>query len=170
VDLRELAAAASLPGRGAASASGELQLAAHGLDRAAIVASLQGQGQLRVRDVAVGLLEWIAPAVVNTAGLQPSPVGRRYSITTRFQVGDGRVLLDPFLLDRSGEQIEITGSVDFARRLDLRARALSHPVSAAASAPGGESNFWTVGGTLDAPLITPQPVAANRGGLPLASR
>ena len=170
VNLRELAAAASLPGSGAGSASGELKLTAHGLDRAALAASLQGQGQLRVRDVALSQIEWVSPTVVNAAGLEPGPGSRRYSITTHFQVGDGRVLLDPFLLDRPGEQVEITGSVDFARRLDLRARSLSHPVAAASGGLDGESSVWTVGGTLDAPLITPQPVAGNNGGLPLASR
>ena len=50
VDLRDVAALVALPGRAGGLASGELKLAAHGADRAALLASLQGQGLMRARD------------------------------------------------------------------------------------------------------------------------
>lgn len=175
VDLRDLAAAASLPGRVTGSASGELRLAARGMDRAALAASLRGQGLLRVREVSLGQIEWTPGVAETAAGHEPGLGSRRYSVTTRFQVGDGRVQLDQFLLARSDEQIEITGSVDFARRLDLRVQSLPRPVTAAGGSLGGEHDSWTVGGTLDAPRITPGPLAGPAriragSGLPLASR
>jgi hypothetical protein len=170
LDLRELASAASLPGSGAGWASGELQLSARGSDRAALAASLEGRGQLRVRDAALVRGEWMPPAALNASGHEPDPGSRRYSITTSFQVGDGRVLLDPFLLGNPDEQVEITGSVDFQRQLDLRVRSLPRPVAAAVGGSDAENSVWTVGGTLDAPLVTPQPVAENGSGFPLASR
>jgi len=174
VDLGELAAAASLAGNVTGSASGELKLAARGAGRAALAASLQGQGLLRVRDVSLSRIQWASDVAETAAEHEPGLASPRYAVTTRFQIGDGRVRLDQFLLARPDEQIEITGSVDFARRLDLHVQSVSRPVPAAGGL-GGEHDSWTVGGTLDAPRITPGPLAGppRTGaeiGLPLASR
>ena len=173
IDLGDLASAASLPGRINGLASGELKLAARGPDRAALAGSLQGQGLLRVREALLGQIEW-TPAVTGTAAELNSGIeSRPFAVTTRFQVGAGRVRLDRLLLDRSDEQIEITGSVDFSRRLDLRVQSL--PRSLTTAGLSAEREAWTVGGTLDAPRVTSLPSAGPPGirsgnGLPLASR
>jgi len=174
VDLSELAAAVSLPGRITGSASGELKLGAHGNDRAALAASLQGQGLVQIREASLGNPEWMPGVSKNIPGHDPGTDHRRYGVTARFQVGAGRVRLDQLLLSRPEEEIEITGSVDFARRLDLRAQSLPRPVTADGGM-GGERDSWTVGGTLDAPLITPQPLTGPPriragSGPPVASR
>jgi hypothetical protein len=175
VDLRELAAAASLPGPVTGLASGELTLAARGNNRAALAASIQGQGLVQIREASLGPIEWTSGVAGTAAAHEPGLVSRRYAVSTRFQVGDSRVRFDRLLLSRPEEQIEITGSLDFARRLELRVHSLPQPVTAAAGGLGDVRDAWTVGGTLDAPLVTPQPLAGPPrigagSGPPVASR
>jgi AsmA family/AsmA-like C-terminal region len=189
VDLRDLAALAALPGRVGGLAAGELKLAAHGSDRAALAASLQGQGLLRAGQASFGQFEW-KPA---KAGASPEPgsdaAGRPVALTTRFQVGARQIRLDEFLLARPGEQTEVTGAVDFTGRLDLRVQSfvssglpLVPQGKQVSSAPGSQSpaaavsdstlqNSWTIAGTLDAPRVTAMPVSTpgEPAGVPSAS-
>jgi hypothetical protein len=139
-----------------------------------LAASLEGKGLLRVREAWFANLE-LTPAVAGTAAeLNAGIETRPFAVTTRFQVGAGQLRLDQFLLDRPGEQIAVTGSVDFARRLDLRFQSQPRSVTTAVGL-SAKGDAWTVGGTLDAPSVTSLPVAGPPGiragnGLPLASR
>jgi hypothetical protein len=159
VDLRDAAASAALPGRVTGLASGDLKLTARGQDRAALAASLQGQGLLRARE-----------AVLDLAA---SAESRPLALTARFQIADSRIRLDQLLLAGPGDQTEVTGTVDFARRLDLRVQSSQRtPATPVSDATPGDS--WTIAGTLDAPRVTSAPITRalapdNRAGVPAAS-
>jgi hypothetical protein len=170
VDLRELAAAASLPGRFAGIASGELKLAARGIGRVDLANSLAGEGAARIRQASLARIELQPTVAATVAGQEPGAETRPYGVTARFQVGARSVRLEQLLLARPGQQLEVTGTVDFARRLDLRVQTLSRPLAAADGGLGGERDAWVVVGTLEAPRIAPQPVLGNRIGPPVASR
>jgi hypothetical protein len=175
LDLRDAAAMASLPGRVNGLASGELKLTAHGPDRAALAASLQGQGLLRSRETWLGQFELAPAAASATAEPIPNIEDRPFAVTARFEIGAGRLRLDQLLLARSGEQTEITGTVDFARRLDLSVQSLPHSLATGATAATAQRDAWTIAGTLDTPRITSAPAPApslkpsSRGGVPSAS-
>jgi uncharacterized protein involved in outer membrane biogenesis len=172
VDLSELAAAVSPPGhpgRFAGVASGELKLEAHGIGREALATSLEGQGLVRARRVFFGGLE-LRPAADVAGGHESQVETHFYGATARLQIADRRVHLEQLALVRPDEHLEVTGSVDFARRLDLRVQDLSRPLAAAHSVLGDADEVWVVGGTLEAPRVTPQPLPGSRGGQPVASR
>jgi hypothetical protein len=133
-----------------------------------LAASLQGQGSLRIRDASLGQIEPVPVlAAADVPGRALRLARRRYAVAARFELGEGRARLDQLLLSRPGEEIEITGSVDFTRRLDLRV----HPLSPAASGAqvAGAPAVWIVGGTLDAPRVTPEAVAGNRDSVLLVA-
>jgi hypothetical protein len=172
LNLHDAAALAALPGRAGGLASGELKLAARGVDRASLLASLQGQGLLRASDA---WLEQIEPAPGELAAAATESAAaetRPFALTAPFQISDRRILLDQAILSRSGEETEITGAIDFARRLDLRARfapgALAATIGSAAL-----RDSWTVVGTLDAPRLTsapaPTPPIATTTPVPAAA-
>jgi uncharacterized protein involved in outer membrane biogenesis len=166
LDLGDFAEAISLPGRASGMASGELKLAARGSDRAALAASLQGQGSLRARDAVL-----VTPAEGSAVGEAGSGIeGRPSGLTARFQVGAGSIRLDQMLLSRPSEQTEVTGTVDFARRLDLRIQSARRSPAAAAG-EAGQRDSWTIAGTLEAPRATSEsaPASISRGGVPSAS-
>jgi hypothetical protein len=173
VDLREVAALAALPGRAGGWASSELKLTARGADRAALAASLQGQGLLRAREASYQPIEQASAGNVTAAA---EPDSGPFTLTARFQLADRRVRLEQVLLARPGEQTDISGTVDFARRLDLRVRSLPREPAAMLTAVAPPES-WAVAGTLDAPRITsvpaptPAPASplANRTGVPAAS-
>ena len=175
VDLGDLAAAASRPGRVTGLASGDLKLAAHGLDRAALAASLEGQGLMHVGEAQFGQTG-AAPAVTaeTVAESNLSVEGRPFAATARFQVSQGQVRLNQFQLTRPDQRMDITGTVDFAGRLDLRVQSQPRALSAV-SGVIAEPDNWTVVGTLDAPRTASTPVAGPSSiragnGLPFASR
>ena len=159
VDLRDVAALVALPGRAGGLASGELKLAAHGADRAALLASLQGQGLMRARDAWFDQSEPAAEGTVTAASASDAAEVRPFALTAPFQIADRSVRFNQAVLTRPGEQTEITGAIDFARRLDLRLRSLPRALTATiGDAVPGDS--WTVAGTLDAPHITSAPAPA----------
>jgi hypothetical protein len=171
VDLSDFAESVALPGRLEGLASGELEISARGADRAALAASLQGDGRLRARETSLGQFA-LAPVISETpidsiSNIEP----RRFALTTSFHLGDGRVRLDEFLLARPGERTEVTGTVDFAGRLDLHVQ--SSPRRTASLAQAGSVpaiDLWTIAGTLDSPHVVSVPAPANPAGVPSASR
>ena len=174
IDLDAVGAAVALPVRLNGLATGDLKLSARGSDRAALAASLQGQGLLRARDAVFEPREPEPASVLADAfsGLDRRP----FALTSRFQIASGRIRLDQLLLARAGEQTEVTGAVDFSRRLDLRARSVPHSAAAVAAA-GVALDSWTISGTLDAPRIVAAPVPApapattrSGNGVPSARR
>lgn len=170
-NLTDLAAStASLTGRFAGLASGDLRLAAHGVGRDDLLNSLEGDGTLRVRDpVLNGLLPASLPSVLDgsrtaaRAGEAPTSVEDRFGLaTSSFHVAGERIVVDELSLAGREAQIEARGTVDFAKRLDFRVAstpyaaipaAISMSDSQDASAPPGPVGHgeWVGSGTLDAP-------------------
>ena len=169
VDLADLAAAASRPGSITGLASGNLKLAAHGTGRTALAASLEGQGGMRVREAQFGQIDAAPSVAAETVAESSSSIeGRPFAATARFRVSEGQVHFDQFQLLRPDQQMDVTGAVDFAGRLDLRVQSMPRALSTAVG-PAREPDSWTVIGTLNAPRIASPPVTA-RNGLPFANR
>ena len=146
-NLAELTAATtSLAGRFAGIGTGRLALSAHGVGRPALLASLEGEGALEVRDAVlrgIDLSAW-------TAGNADTPEGSNDSRfdagSATFHIEGGWVRVDRLLLAARNEQFAVAGSVGFARQLDLWLRAMPR-----GSDPGSDADLkgdaWVVGGT-----------------------
>jgi hypothetical protein len=172
--LGDFAETLSLNNRAGGSVSGELKLAARGSDRAALAASLHGQGLLRAREASFGRLDVTPPAAgPANPGAEIQSAASASALNARFQIASGRVQFEQSLFTQPSGQTEITGTLDFAGRLDLHARSLPHPVATALS-PAAQPDLWTIAGTLDAPIVsapaaTPALEPTSRGGVPSAS-
>jgi len=160
-DLSALAALTSIKNSFGGIGSGEVELAAYGVGRQALLASLNGEGFLHVQDAAIDLLDLTVDppdsSFRNIAG------NRFRSSTVSFRVQDGRIRVDPWLLSGRQRQLEIVGDIDFSRRLDLQVRSLAQPehLDTASDSAAGD-DVWVIGGTLDAPqLIREERVSAG---------
>jgi hypothetical protein len=138
-----------------------VELAAYGVGRQALLASLNGEGFLHVQDAAIDLLDLTVDppdsSFRNIAG------NRFRSSTVSFRVQDGQIRVDPWLLSGRQRQLEIVGDIDFSRRLDLQVRSLAQPehLDTASDSAAGD-DVWVIGGTLDAPqLIREERVSAG---------
>jgi AsmA-like C-terminal region/AsmA family len=151
-DLSALAGLTSARNSLGGIASGEVQLAARGLGRPALLGSLEGEGFLQVQDASLDLLDLpLEPADTSFRDL----VGNRFrSSSISFRVENGRIRLDPWLLSGRQRRLEITGEVDFSRRLNLQVRSVpsSQRLTSASESPVGD-DLWVIGGTLDAPQV-----------------
>ena len=163
-----------LEGQFAGLVSGDLKLAAKGIGRQSLLGSLQGDGTLRARDAVVPIVN-SAWGDLGEAGVpQAAAVGRFATGTAAFRIADGSVHLNPLRLADRDHGFEVTGAVDFSRKLDLHVRPIQllhgveTPSARSAEAPsirGTEADAWTVGGTLDAPEVSPKTnVAGNAVG------
>ncbi len=179
-------ASSSLAGRFAGLASGELTLAARGVGRESLAASLDGEGVLRVRNAIVRGLDLSPDRSVDRGsdqipGQKVLPPGRsgdsepatetRYSTAAAtFHIAGGRVLMNQVLLVGRDEQLELDGSVSFARQLDLRVRPMPRDLTprdltrtAEIETQDNDADAWAIAGTLDAPRVRLQtPVAGAR--------
>jgi hypothetical protein len=169
-DLAALAALTSIEKGFRGIGSGQLELAAHGLGREALLASLEGEGFLHVQDAGIGLLE--LPLDSTDSNLQDIAGSRFRSSTVSFRIENGQIRVDPWMLSGRQRQLEIVGDIDFSRRLDLQVRSisLSERLGAASESPAVD-DLWVIGGTLDAPqLIREERVAAGNQPLVRAGR
>jgi len=164
VNLASLASStASLGGHFAGLASGELSLTARGVGKARLLESLAGQGDLRVRDAVLRGLDF--PSVgQNDNAAEGADESGFATATAGFHIAGGRIRVEQLSLTARDARFEIQGSVNLTRQLDLRAWSEPHGVDVAPGAgPAAERREWTIGGTLDAPLLTRQTrLAGNR--------
>jgi len=160
-------ATASLAGRFAGVAEGDVTLSAHGIGLQPLAASLEGEGVLRVRNAIVRGLDLALVAPVRVGDPEPGGVTRYDTADATFHVAGGRVRMDQVLLLGRDEQLEVDGSVDFAQGLDLRVRSVPRDLARAAEfdVQDADSDTWAIGGTLDEPQLKLQtPVAGGRIG------
>lgn len=154
-DLSALAELTSMKNGFGGIASGELDLAAHGVGREALVDSLQGEGFLHVQEATIGILD----LPVESADIEvPRISGNRFrSSTVSFRIENGHVRVDPWLLSARQRQVEIVGDIDFKRQVNLHVRSSStgERVSSGPE-PTSAGDLWVIGGTLDAPQIVRQ--------------
>jgi hypothetical protein len=132
--------------------SGEVELAARGLGRQALLASLEGEGFLHVQDAAIDILD--LPSDSADGSFQDIAGDRFRNSTVSFRVENGQIRVDPWLLSGRQRQLEIVGDIDFSRRLNLQVRTISQPerLGLASDSLAGDQ-VWVLGGTLDAPQI-----------------
>jgi hypothetical protein len=169
-DLAALAALTSIKNGFGGIGSGQLELAAHGLERQALLASLEGEGFLHVQDAAIGLLELPLDSADNS--FQDIAGSRFRSSTVSFRIENGQIRVDPWMLSGRQRQLEIVGDIDFSRRLDLQVRSisLSERLGGASESPAVD-DLWVIGGTLDTPqLVREERVAAGNQPLVRAGR
>lgn len=145
-------ATASLKGRFAGTASGGLELAARGIGRENLLASLEGRGTLRVRGAQLHGLDlkasYRADHLVPGTTQFASAEGAFRLATRKVQVEELR------LSDREGD-FEAAGSVDFSRTLDLRVHLRGWP-----RAPAGKT--LRIAGPLGAPEVNRVPSPAPK--------
>ncbi len=175
----------SLSGRFAGLATGDLSLAARGIGRQPLTASLEGEGVLRLRNVIVRGLDLGGDRLVSDRASarifasartietdQGAAEARYSSAAAAFHVADGRVRIDQLLLVGRDEQLEVDGTVDFARQMNLRARAVPRDASRPAEieSQDAEADTWAISGLLDAPQILLQTPVAGARPIPAGAR
>ena len=178
----------SLAGHFTGLADGELSLAAGGAGRQPFAASLEGEGVLRLRNITVRGIdlgpnpsadrvfertEARAGALRARATEQDVAAEARYSSAAgSFHVAAGQVRIDQLLLVGRDEQLEVDGTVDFARQLNLRARSVPRDAARLAEieSQDAEADTWTLSGTLDAPQVRQQTSLAGARPVPAGGR
>jgi hypothetical protein len=152
-DLSALAALTSVKNGFEGLGSGEVELAAHGIGRQALLASLEGQGFLQVQNASIDLLN--SPLNLADGSFREIAGSRFRSSTVSFRVQDGEIRVDPWLLSGRQRQLEIIGDIDFSRRLDLQVRSIaqSERLGPVSDPPPGDE-LWVIGGTVDDPQVT----------------
>lgn len=153
VNLAKLTtSAANLRDRFAGVASGNLELDALGLGRAALAASLGCRGAIQVRDAQItgmDLLESLNAASLRS-GTSVFPLA-----SAEFSCSASKVKFAELRLEGLDTEIRATGSVDFGNNLDLHLRALP-PVLAGRDAsplPVPARGIFQLTGTLETPRL-----------------
>jgi len=160
-DLSALANLTSIKTGFGGIGSGEVSLAARGVGRQALLASLDGEGFLHVQDAAIDILD--LPLDAADSGFREIAGNRFRSSTVSFRLQDGEVRVDPWLLSGRQRQLEIVGDIDFSRRLNLQVRSIAQSgrLGVTSDSAAGD-DVWVIGGTLDAPqLIREERVSAG---------
>lgn len=157
VDLGQLAAAVPfLGGRVGGTASAFLTLAARGIGRQDLVASLTGQGTLSGRNTSLAgfhLASAFPGGASDTVDPAPDSFG---AIQGAFRIGDKSVDVAGLVLDSSRGRLAVDGRIDFSHALNLRI----HPsIYQAATLPASVSPpDFLLGGTIEAPKLAAPPV------------
>jgi len=160
VDLVQLGRAVSfLYDRIGGNASATLTLSAHGIGRQDLVGSVQGQGTLNGRNVALRGLDFsdVFPGD-NTATASEM----FSSVLGTYRIQKSGIDLASFVLDHSRGRLEAEGRIDFSHALNIR----FHPsIFQAATAPASASPpSFLLGGTIETPKLVlptadPKPAA-----------
>jgi hypothetical protein len=162
VDLALLGRAAPfLNSRIAGNASATLTLSAHGIGRQDLVGSMQGQGTLNGRNVALHGLELSSVF----PGDNPDPAPDTFSsVQGTYRIRNGGIDLANFVMDHSRGRLEAEGRIDFTHALNIRV----HPsIFQAATAPASASPpSFLLSGTIENPKLVlpstiPKPAARS---------
>ncbi len=137
------------------SASGQIWLEAHGASRADLIGSLTCQGRARLFNAELRKFDISMP--LGDSGENESTLFPDGSAT--FSCGQGKVAFQKLdLLSGVGGWIQGAGSVDFARNIDFRLRALS----TLPDNPDQQLAAFHLGGSLAAPEVSLVPAAPVR--------
>ncbi len=137
------------------SASGQIWLEAHGASRADLIGSLTCQGHARLSNAELRQFDISMP--LGDSGENETTLFADGSAT--FSCGQGKVEFQKLdLLSGGGGWIQGTGSVDFARNIDFRLRALS----TLPDNPDQQLAAFHLGGSLAAPEVSPVPAPVRR--------
>jgi AsmA-like protein len=155
VDLAQLARAVSFFNSGiGGNASATLTLSAHGIGRQNLIGSMQGQGTLNGRNVALHGLDLSSVFPGDNPDTAP---GMFSSVQGTYRIRTGGIDLANFVMDNSRGRLEAEGRIDFSHRLNIRVRP---SIFQAATAPASASPpSFLLGGTIEAPkLVLPSTV------------
>jgi hypothetical protein len=143
-------ATATLKGRFAGVASGELELAARGVGRENLLRTLEGGGKLRVRDA-----EWRGLDLRATADDHAPRRGtsRFDSAEAAFFVTARTIHLEQLRLATRAEEFDAEGAVDFSRALDFQVERLARPKGL--QHPNRSDQTFRITGPLDEPQWAP---------------
>lgn len=147
----------ALAGRFAGTMSGKLELAAQGVPGASLAASIEGRGAFEVRGAEIrrlDVLRMVRAAASNSPGDVLAGTSEFPFASGEFRIASGTVQIEKLLLNAPGAELEVTGSVDLSRTLDLRIRARTPQTTArisTPSSPSAEGRSFRLAGRLDAP-------------------
>ncbi len=149
VDLDRLGRAVPfLSSRMVGNASATLFLSAHGIGRQDLIGSMQGQGTLNGRNIAVQGLELYGEFPGDDPDTAPESFS---SVQGTYRIQKSGIDLANFVLDASRGRLELEGHIDFSHALNLRVRpsifqASTRPASALPSS-------FLLGGTIETPKL-----------------
>jgi hypothetical protein len=162
VDLAPLGRAVTfLNSRIGGNVSAALTLSAHGIGRQDLTGSMQGEGTLNARNVALRGLDLSSVFL----GDDPDPAPDMFStVQGMYRIHNGRIDLENIVLDNSRGRLEAEGRIDFSHALNIRV----HPsIFQAATAPDSASPpSFLLSGTIEAPKVVlpsgvPKPAARS---------
>jgi hypothetical protein len=149
VDLAQLGRAVPfLDTRIGGNASATLTLSAHGIGRQDLIGSMQGQGTLDGRNVALRGLDLSTVFPDDNPNLAPVVFP---SVQGKYRIQAGGIDLANFVMDNSRGRLEAEGRIDFSHALNIRVnpsiyQAAKAPVSAA------PTSFF-LSGTIETPKL-----------------
>jgi AsmA-like C-terminal region len=160
-DLRALSAEfPSLADLFAGSASAQILFDLHGANRADLLSSLECRGTARVSAASVEGFN-LADSIRAEA---PRPGASSFQdAAAAFSCADGKIQFRDLLLTGSDLQWQAVGSVDYARSLDLRLRAVDASIAEPrpAKLASGPNREYRVTGPIESPQITRVAVPAR---------
>jgi hypothetical protein len=159
VDLSSLAdATATLKGRFAGTAGGELVLRTRGIGRAELVTNLEGNGTLRARRAQFHGLDLEASLA---RGAARSGTSHFAELRADFFVAAGRIRLQDARLSNPPDELELRGSVDFSQALDLRL-GTARTAGLKNSAPADAKSLRILGSVAAPRVAPPVPASADK--------
>jgi hypothetical protein len=152
VDLAQLGRAVPfLKDRIGGNASAALTLSAHGIGRENLVGSMQGQGTVNGRNVALPGIDFSSVFPGENLDAAPDPVA---SVQGTFRIQSNGLDLDSLIIDNSRGRLQAEGRIDFSHTLNLR---FQPSIFQAATDPASASPpSFLLNGTIENPnLILP---------------
>ncbi|HTC63454.1 MAG TPA: AsmA-like C-terminal region-containing protein [Candidatus Saccharimonadales bacterium] len=155
VNLGELAQAVPfLYGRMEGNASSTLTLSAHGVGRQDLISSMQGQGTVEGKNIALRGIDLSSIFPGNNLDNESETFS---SVQGTYRILAGGIDLSNFKLDASQGRLDAEGRVDFSHALNIRVH--SAIVQASAAPPTVSSPIYELGGTIEIPkLVLPSTV------------
>jgi hypothetical protein len=155
VDLGQLADAVPfLNGRMEGSASSALTLSAHGVGRQDLISSMQGQGIVEGKNVALRGIDLSSIFPANHLDNESETFS---SVQGTYRILAGGIDLSSFMLEDSRGRLDAEGRIDFSHALNIRVH--SAIVQPSAKPPSVSSPIYELGGTIEIPkLVLPSSV------------
>ncbi|HEX3376973.1 MAG TPA: AsmA-like C-terminal region-containing protein, partial [Candidatus Acidoferrales bacterium] len=165
VNLNELAQTVPfLNGRMEGNASSTLTLSAHGVGRQGLISSLQGQGTVEGKNIALRGIDLSNIFPGNNLDNESETFS---SVQGAYRILAGGIDLSSFKLDASRGRLEAEGRIDFSHVLNIRVH--SAIVQASAAPPNVSSPIYELGGTIEIPKLV-LPSAVPKGPARSSSR
>ena len=156
VDLAQLGRAVQfLEARIGGNASATLILSAHGIGRQELIGSMQGQGMINGRNVALPGLDLSTVFSEENPNAAPDMFP---SVQGKYRIQTAGIDLANFVMDNSRGRLEAEGRIDFSHALNIRVRPSIYQAAAAPASASPPS--FLLSGTIEAPkLVIPSAVS-----------